>query len=290
MSFQGPAVKTWEREEGPCGIFLDMDGTLCLPGQFPSPKTVSALEKAQANGHLIFLCTGRGYPMIPKDILSLPWDGLIWGIGAYAQLRDQTVLDQPYPAREVARLSQLFMGEGLAFLAEGKDAVHSNLTQFHALKLTPGQGINREVEAMLSLVQDGVVTDWSRYSGQPVYKMAFLSAENDQLSRLKAELEKDYHVAVHPAQRPGFVTDVELVRRDVNKGSALRRMCHTCGIPVSRSVAFGDSANDGEMLAAAGWGVAMGNGDHYIKSHADQICPGVTEDGLCTAFLDLGLI
>lgn len=275
---------------GACGIFLDMDGTLCLPEQLPSPKTLEALGRAREKGHQIFLCTGRSLPMIPGEILALPWDGLIWGIGAYAQHRGQVILDRPYPPEEVSRLTELFAGEGLAFLAEGKEEVHSNLSRFHALKLIPGQGINREVGSMLSLVRAGVVSDWSLYAGQPVYKLAFLSAEDDRLAQLKPELEKRYHVAVHPPQSPGYVTDVELVRRDVNKGSALRQMCAACGIPVQRSIAFGDSANDREMLSAAGWGVSMGNGDAVIKSQADQICPGVTENGIFHALLSLGLI
>lgn len=272
------------------GIFLDMDGTLCFPEQLPSPKTAEALRRARERGHLIFLCTGRGLSMIPKEILAFPWDGLIWGIGAYAQRGDQIVLDRPYPSEEVAWLTELFLGEDLAFLAEGKDGVYSNLSRLWSLGLVPGQGINREVGSMLSLAREGIVSDWSLYTGQPVYKMAFLSAEDERLARLRPELERRYQVAVHPPQSPGAITDVELVRRDVNKGSALRQMCAACGIPIQRAVAFGDSANDCEMLMAAGWGVAMGNGDDFIRSHADQVCPGVAEEGLYQAFLELDLI
>lgn len=280
----------WKWEAGCCGIFLDMDGTLCFPEQLPSLKTIQALQRARERGHKVFLCTGRGLPIIPKEILSLPWDGLIWGIGAYAQYGDQIVLDRPYPPEEVDRWISLFVREGFAFLAEGKDAVYSNLSLFRSLDLVPGQGINREVASMLSLSRDGLISDWSLYAGQPIYKLAFLSAEDARLAQLKAVLEQQYHVAVHPAQSPGFITDVELVRRDVNKGFALRQMCAACGIPVGRSVAFGDSANDLEMLSAAGWGVAMGNGDDFIKAHADQVCPGVDQEGLFQAFSALELI
>ena len=41
-------------------IFLDIDGTLLPPGEMLIPQsTVEALRKARANGHKLFLCTGR---------------------------------------------------------------------------------------------------------------------------------------------------------------------------------------------------------------------------------------
>ena len=48
--------------------------------------------------------------------------------------------------------------------------------------------------------------------------------------------------------------------------------------------------NDCDMLVAAGFGVAMGNGDEEIKSHADMVCESVEEDGLYRAFHKLKLI
>lgn len=45
-------------------IFLDIDGTLLPPGEMLIPQsTVEALHKAHANGHKLFLCTGRNLRM-----------------------------------------------------------------------------------------------------------------------------------------------------------------------------------------------------------------------------------
>ena len=45
-------------------IFLDIDGTLLPPGEMLIPQsTVEALRKAHANGHKLFLCTGRNLRM-----------------------------------------------------------------------------------------------------------------------------------------------------------------------------------------------------------------------------------
>ena len=41
-------------------IFLDIDGTLLPPGDMLIPEsTLAALDRARANGHKLFLCTGR---------------------------------------------------------------------------------------------------------------------------------------------------------------------------------------------------------------------------------------
>ena len=43
-------------------IFLDIDGTLLPPGDMLVPEsTLRTLEQAKANGHKLFLCTGRNY-------------------------------------------------------------------------------------------------------------------------------------------------------------------------------------------------------------------------------------
>ena len=41
-------------------IFLDIDGTLTSPGSNTPPESaMTAVRKAQAKGHQVFLCTGR---------------------------------------------------------------------------------------------------------------------------------------------------------------------------------------------------------------------------------------
>ena len=41
-------------------IFLDIDGTLTEPGcHEPPASAVEAIQKARADGHYVFLCSGR---------------------------------------------------------------------------------------------------------------------------------------------------------------------------------------------------------------------------------------
>ena len=76
---------------------------------------------------------------------------------------------------------------------------------------------------------------------------------------------------------------VEATAPGVDKGSALLRLCALLGIDPARVLAIGDSDNDIPMLAAAGFGVAMGNASLGVKAVADWVAPTIDEDGAAVA-------
>jgi len=55
------------------------------------------------------------------------------------------------------------------------------------------------------------------------------------------------------------------------------------GFTSEHTVAFGDGENDRELLAWAGFGICVENGDRGLKELADWICPGVEEEGVAQA-------
>lgn len=54
------------------------------------------------------------------------------------------------------------------------------------------------------------------------------------------------------------------------KAAALREWAHAHGVPMSRTIAIGDGANDLQMMAAAGLGVAF-NAKPAVRSRADVV-------------------
>ena len=53
-------------------IFLDIDGTLLPPGEMTVPASaVEAIRQARANGHKVFLCTGRNLRCLPTVSMAL---------------------------------------------------------------------------------------------------------------------------------------------------------------------------------------------------------------------------
>ncbi len=67
----------------------------------------------------------------------------------------------------------------------------------------------------------------------------------------------DTHFAIH------------IKSRNVNKGTGLVKVAELMGIKPKDFVAIGDSVNDVEMLEVAGFGVAVGNADCFLKDIAD---------------------
>ena len=58
-------------------VFLDIDGTLTIPGSnVPPPGALEAIRLARAAGHVVVLCSGRNLgmlsPLLPSA-LTEPW-------------------------------------------------------------------------------------------------------------------------------------------------------------------------------------------------------------------------
>lgn len=74
----------------------------------------------------------------------------------------------------------------------------------------------------------------------------------------------------------------EVVAKEVNKETGLRKLCRLCDIEPEQVLAVGDNENDLQMIKAAGIGAAVANATETVKEIADYICEngytkGVTE-------------
>ena len=96
--------------------------------------------------------------------------------------------------------------------------------------------------------------------------------------------EKYGHLGLHFMQTGGQLPDgshfYDIVRGGIDKGAGLADLCEKMGLSLAEAVAAGDSANDVEMLKAAGLGCCMSNGTDDAKAAADRIIGDVREDGL----------
>ncbi|TQD26712.1 phosphoglycolate phosphatase [Methanolobus vulcani] len=69
----------------------------------------------------------------------------------------------------------------------------------------------------------------------------------------------DTHFAIH------------IKSKKINKGTGLLKMAELMGLETTDFVAIGDSVNDLEMLQEAGFAVAVGNADDFLKDIADYV-------------------
>lgn len=72
-------------------IFLDVDGTLTDYENHIPASAVHAIRQARANGHLVYICTGRSKAEVYEEIWAIGLDGMIGGNGCYAEDHGQAL-------------------------------------------------------------------------------------------------------------------------------------------------------------------------------------------------------
>jgi Predicted hydrolases of the HAD superfamily len=82
----------------------------------------------------------------------------------------------------------------------------------------------------------------------------------------------------------------DVIEKSASKAEGLRRLCEYWKVPLSQTIAFGDSMNDYEIIRMAGTGVAMGNAREELKQAADYVTAPIGEDGVWKACVHLGLL
>lgn len=65
---------------------------------------------------------------------------------------------------------------------------------------------------------------------------------------------------------------LDIMRKGITKGSAIRRLAKYCKIELEDIMAIGDGINDIEMIRMVGTGVAVGNACEELKNAADYVC------------------
>ena len=83
---------------------------------------------------------------------------------------------------------------------------------------------------------------------------------------------------------------IEINPAGISKATGIRKVCEMLDIPHENTFAFGDSANDLEMLAYVAHSIAMGNGTEEVKNTAEYVTRSVDEDGILHGLKHYGLI
>jgi len=73
---------------------------------------------------------------------------------------------------------------------------------------------------------------------------------------------------------------VEILNKEVSKGTGLEMLCERLGVGVEECISFGDGDNDIEFIEKSGLGIAMKNARDTLKAVADEVTDHTnSEDG-----------
>lgn len=254
-------------------IVLDLDGTLNNDDKEISPETLRALMRAQQQGVRVVLASGRATGGFTRERHWLQLDqyaGLLITYNGALVLRadtDELLFDASIPAALAREYVQ----------------------HVQALPVNPivddGQQFYTEDAESFQMEYE------SRNNGMPIQVVPQL-AQAITFSPAKVlvaappeVLERHREAAMTPfaGQLEGVLSApfyMEVTLPGVGKRPALERLCAGLGVAPEQVLAFGDGANDVDMVRFAGHGVAMGNGCEAILQAADEVTASNNEDGI----------
>ena len=268
-------------------IFLDIDGTLTPPGTNTPPESaLIAIHRARANGHRVFLCTGRSKGMM-APVLAYGFDGAVASAGGYVFLGDEVLFDCPMTPSQLDTGMRLLGQTGVLRTIEAVDACYGDedMSEFLA---RAGAG-NSELERWRkALARELNIRPMGEYDGRPIYKIVIMCNTADQLIPTRETLEGEFNFVVQDVSAHNCLNG-ELINRKFDKGRGVRTVAERLGFDLADTIGFGDSMNDLEMLQTVGTSVCMDNGSPRLKAISSLICPAVEDDGLSRAFEKLGL-
>ena len=278
--------------------FLDVDGTIIDSGEVIAPSTIEAVQTARANGHLVYLSTGRASVEIYPKIRDIGFDGAISAGGGFASIGDELVISRTMPEAAVQRMVDFYEESGYDFYLQSYDELYPSAGVRHRFATYLDDDSERKGETRTDLAS---VTDFDEHpalrafadvrplSYTGIAKSVFLAGDLTAFDRVSEALSGDFHVITGTIPHMGKGSG-EVTLNGVNKGTTILKVLDRLGIDVASAIGIGDSTNDIEMLQVCGVGIAMGNATDEVKAHADEVTTAVLDDGIWNAFRRHGLI
>ncbi len=282
-------------------VFIDIDGTILEHGSRMAASTPAAIAAARANGHLVYLCTGRSAGDINPRVRAIEVDGAITNGGAFAVRGDEQIVAHPMPRPLVDRMIEYFVSHDAYYFLQTDDSVYVSpgvleyAAKFRHAAHPPADGSTASAEAdeRAGAADDAALLNHYRpldeVDRDAVVKATFLSTSSDTLTLAAGELGPEFHVIPGSIPLPGG-SNGEICQRGVNKGAAILEVLAVLGRDPADAVGIGDSWNDVEMFEVVGTAVAMGGADPALQAKADLVTTDVLDDGIHNALTRLGLI
>jgi Cof subfamily protein (haloacid dehalogenase superfamily) len=271
-------------------VVLDLDGTMLdLRDQSLHPRTRDAVRAAVRSGVTVVIASGRMYRSALPHAREL---GVTAPLVCY---QGAVVRDMPREGDPV------FDGVPLGRLLF-EDALEPAVA-LRALQVARTGGWHRQAYQDEQLLCEEDRPEAHLYASIAQVPITFVSDLAERLQRgsikfvcvvegsevdvceerMRAAMGADARVT---RSLPPFV---EVTNPRASKGNALRRLGELLGVRLDDAVAVGDAPNDADMLAAAGYAVAVEGAPEELLRVADAVCPPPAEAGVALVLERLGL-
>lgn len=255
-------------------VFFDIDGTLWNERMQIPESTVTAIRALRENGHYAFLCSGRSKSNIrSKSLLGIGFDGVVAACGTHVDFHGKQAFQYLLSKEQVNHSVHVLNRHRMHMVLEGPRYTYVDENTF--LNDPYVVYLRKELGEDLKLIKDCEDIEINKMSA---------AVNNADLTEVQKELGDDFDIIVHNAKL------IEIVPKGHSKATGIRKVCELLNIPQENTYAFGDSANDLEMLRFVKHGVAMGNGTMEVKSAAEYITTDIEKNGIRHGLRHYGLI
>ncbi|MGA7361333.1 MAG: HAD family hydrolase [Candidatus Dormiibacterota bacterium] len=262
-------------------LISDLDGTLLDERLLIDQQDVDAVTRAREAGMRVGVATGRMYRSGLPHALALGVDlPLICYQGALIQelARDTSEAEMvaaPVLLREEVsgelglEVLEICRRQGYALNVYQDDHLYVDEVNDDVRFYTGIAQVTAEVASEPSL-EERVGRGSTKLTVVLADRIRFQAAltELQQLLGERAEVTRS------------LIGFCEITAKGVNKGHALRWLCHHLDVHPQEVVAVGDAPNDLPLLAAAGTKVAVETAAAEVKAAADWLVPGPGRGGL----------
>lgn len=250
---------------------LDLDGTLLNSASHIMPRTASKIKELERRGVEIVIATGRSRKGILHKIGSLA-DGkyLVCFNGSASYDPNGNLIDAHFLPEDVIKpvIAEMRKHRNVQFHAHTKDEfIYAE--QFYGDN--PRHRFSNGTYCEL--------VDFDTFDHFTWYKAIFIDPDHDKLSRI--------HDALYPVLegKCSFLftreNALELFPLGINKATGVGDLLRSQNKTFKTTMAFGDSANDFEILHAVEHPVVMVSGDPELKNEGFHVTRlGNDEDGI----------
>lgn len=274
-------------------IALDLDGTTLNSNKEISDENIRAIKKAQQQGHIVMILSGRTPSSINEQLAKYNLDCPVGGNNGTAIFANGKLL-------ELNSLGHL-QNQKVAIEIE-KENVPYNISTNKGI-FAP-RNWDERLDNVLSLGRVPAEfyenKHFKMFTTSPnVYGHSFFDDVEEIINNQEFTIQKFLILGLDPEQKKRlqqklqsidetYVTgsspfNLEVTHINGNKGYGLKIMARHFKIPLEDTVAIGDENNDIPMFNVAGLSIAMGNAEEEVKLQSDVVTLSNDENGVAYA-------
>lgn len=256
-------------------FFFDLDGTLLPFGQSIKESAVQAMQKAQEQGHRMFICSGRSPAELDPRLEVIAFDGGIFSAGGTVVLNGKELFRKRFSEEEKQFVFAYMKKEGLLPMIQSEAGTYMTPESANCFKENLLKYIGTVIDVPNLIIMDEIPEDI------PVNKFLFFSP-NGTGDKVRSDLSDRFTVVDNTVGLPQTLM-AEIVLKGLTKATGMEKVLEAVGETRENAVGIGDGANDMEMVEYAGLGIAMGNASPELKAIADYVTGDCDKDGIAEA-------